>query len=405
LLREENQHTNLKPRRLHPSVLILISILIIAVVEIILQLVGIERKIKITVPALPIVPLHERDPRLRTTPADVFFTWDRYLLWRCKPRATGRIFIHSAGRSEEIELNSLGFRSHEINKLKRAGQQRIICMGDSTTFGWSIYREDAFPEVLGKLLNQDKLNGRFEVINAGVPGYSSFQGLILLKRVILELKPDFVTICFGSNDNMQNQELTEDKKVYEFNNSLQGRLRELLAHSKIYILLENVIVSLQEKISTGKERAAGTGKVRVPVEDFEENIREMIRILRGNEIRPVIINHYKIRGDARDYEVTPYNRVMERLSRETNVISINTRRIFSAAAERLQKDPTYREQMRTRFPETFLWDENSLRRFYMDYCHPTRYGHYLIALSLADKVFEEIMRKSPSVVSTGQLTQ
>src|SRR5262245_58976454 len=41
---------------------------------------------------------------------------------------------------------------------------------------------------------------RFEVLNFGVLGYSSFQGLQLLKTRVIDLKPDILTIAYGMND-------------------------------------------------------------------------------------------------------------------------------------------------------------------------------------------------------------
>jgi hypothetical protein len=42
-------------------------------------------------------------------------------------------------------------------------------LGDSVTFGYGVDQTQSFPAELERLLNQ---SGKYEVINAGVPGYS-----------------------------------------------------------------------------------------------------------------------------------------------------------------------------------------------------------------------------------------
>jgi lysophospholipase L1-like esterase len=49
-----------------------------------------------------------------------------------------------------------------LNLKKRNKKKRIICIGDSLTFGWGALDEETYPAILGKLLAPD-----FEVINGG----------------------------------------------------------------------------------------------------------------------------------------------------------------------------------------------------------------------------------------------
>ena len=63
-------------------------------------------------------------------------------------------------RQFSVSTSSLGFRSPEIQE-KKSGV-RILCLGDSVTFGWGVEQEESYPALLAKSLNA-------EVINAGVP--------------------------------------------------------------------------------------------------------------------------------------------------------------------------------------------------------------------------------------------
>src|SRR5262245_57349264 len=99
-----------------------------------------------------------------------------------------------------IALNDEGFRSGPITKEKRRGALRIACIGDSWSFGMNVNQEAAYPGRLEALLRQRQPGADLDVMNFGVLGYSSFQGLELLKRRVLDLHPDVVLIGFGMND-------------------------------------------------------------------------------------------------------------------------------------------------------------------------------------------------------------
>ena len=99
-----------------------------------------------------------------------------------------------------IALNAEGFRSPPITKEKRPGALRIACIGDSWTFGMNVNQDATYPGRLEALLKQQRPGVDLEVMNFGVLGYSSFQGLQLLKSRVLDLHPDVLVIGFGMND-------------------------------------------------------------------------------------------------------------------------------------------------------------------------------------------------------------
>lgn len=71
---------------------------------------------------------------------------------------------------------------------------KIVAFGDSLTFGYGITRkEDKWTNILSKELG-------CEVINAGVCGNTSSQGLERIHNDVLIHKPDYVIINFGMND-------------------------------------------------------------------------------------------------------------------------------------------------------------------------------------------------------------
>lgn len=70
----------------------------------------------------------------------------------------------------------------------------ILAYGDSLTFGTGANSEtESYPVVLQQLSER-------EVINAGIPGEISQQGLQRLPGVLKQIKPDLVVLCHGGND-------------------------------------------------------------------------------------------------------------------------------------------------------------------------------------------------------------
>jgi lysophospholipase L1-like esterase len=94
-----------------------------------------------------------------------------------------------------VEINSLGLRGPAVTIAKPLGVRRVLCLGDSCTFGAA----HPYPEMLQQLLDQHA-PGRFEVLNGGVIGYTSLHGLEWFERELSELRPDVVTLYFGWND-------------------------------------------------------------------------------------------------------------------------------------------------------------------------------------------------------------
>ncbi len=116
-------------------------------------------------------------------------------------------------------MNRLGFRGPAPAEERSPGTVRILCMGDSYTFGEGVQDEDTYPAQLARLLNAgDGAGGgtpaRFEVVNAGVQAFSTRLEAALLEP-LLRLRPDVVTLGLFLNDAMPEAEtirLTESAR-------------------------------------------------------------------------------------------------------------------------------------------------------------------------------------------------
>ena len=113
-------------------------------------------------------------------------TKDKNLRWR---------FSSSKG------LNSLGLRNAEIDK-KEDHQFRILYLGDSMVWTGETSSKKLYTEVIENNLNKKmkSVNKQFEIINAGIPGYTTYQELEFLKVYGLDMQPNFVILGFVFND-------------------------------------------------------------------------------------------------------------------------------------------------------------------------------------------------------------
>jgi lysophospholipase L1-like esterase len=97
-----------------------------------------------------------------------------------------------------------GWRKPTYPHAKAPGHFRILCVGDSTTYGGGLTWEEAYPHQLEIALNSDadwsKSHGITEVVNLGVPAYGPDQSLLALERYGVSYKPDVVIFHLCLND-------------------------------------------------------------------------------------------------------------------------------------------------------------------------------------------------------------
>lgn len=203
---------------------------------------------------------------------------DRNLVMRMRPnvhleypRATvppGRPPAYS------VDTDSHGFRTAPFADGKRPGVFRIICLGDSSTFGMNVAAEDAYPQVLGRLLDATH-PGRFEVLNLGTVGYSSRQGIELLRREAQHYQPDLTVFAFGSNDRGWRRPLSDDALI-RASQSPAGRFvaaaDRALDHTYTYRLLKRGLGALTRRIVDTPDFSAG--QFRNSIEGIRDAIVE-----------------------------------------------------------------------------------------------------------------------------------
>ena len=155
----------------------------------------------------------------------------------------------------------------------------IVFMGDSCT-QWGRY-DEALQSII-KARNPDAL---FTFENVGVTGWSSWQGLQQLQRDVLPMRPKAVTIYFGWNDHWINFGF-EDKHAARF-----IRQRESPPGSPGDALLSRLrTTQLAERtLLAATDFFADHSPLRVSLDDFDANLRQMVRIAREHGIMPILL--------------------------------------------------------------------------------------------------------------------
>ena len=174
------------------------------------------------------------------------------------------------GTSIPMGINAQHFRrAGLVADPKPEGRLRVVCMGDAVTFGWHLPPEDSYPAILERLLRERAL-GDIEVVNAGVPGYSSLQGLRFLRMEVTGLDPDIVLAHFGASDNTR--AIVPDQARAKL---LQ--LSDWFERLATFRVLETLTVRVRERLPDAIIRKLRRTAIRVDLESYVANLSSMVQ--------------------------------------------------------------------------------------------------------------------------------
>jgi lysophospholipase L1-like esterase len=149
------------------------------------------------------------------------------------------------GATQQASHNALGFRGKETTWDKPDGTFRILTLGGSSVYGQSESKDSAvWSQRLEDLLNERKPAQRIEVVNGGVPGWTSFEMVGQLAYRGLDLAPDLVIVYEAVND-MRAALYTAAEPEPEHDNThwrstwpvdRPSALEKLLQHSRTYLV-------------------------------------------------------------------------------------------------------------------------------------------------------------------------
>ncbi len=266
----------------------------------------------------------------------------------------------------EVALDKRGFRQDPFTPSKPASTLRIACLGDSWTFGANVGPTETYPRRLKSLLTRDVPTRRFEVLNLGVLGYSSYQGVALLKSQVVDWSPDVLLVGFGMNDASVRRD--SDKRVAanmrdQAPPTLKERFWALLEYVELY-RLERYLADvskftppsigdhLKEVVSDDPDSAylrpgaAGLvdydkleGHTRVSLPDYERHVREIVEIAKRQHITVVLLNNELSPN-------SPYRESLEDIADDQGVPFVDSGAIVAAARRRMEANLEERLDLR-----------------------------------------------------------
>jgi lysophospholipase L1-like esterase len=127
----------------------------------------------------------------------------------CKPWGVKRLALIPLGVLLGLLVLEAGLRvgawfvrvtGREVPASWVTGNVRVLCLGDSNTYGLWVERHEAYPQQLEALWNESVDSPKLEVLNLGFPGTNSSRLVRDLPRLLKTFRPDIVILMAGVND-------------------------------------------------------------------------------------------------------------------------------------------------------------------------------------------------------------
>lgn len=252
------------------------------------------------------------------------------------------------------------FKGPDVRVPKPAGATRVIAYGDSNTDG---PLEGSWPNQLNGLLHAE--DSRREAVNAGVTGYSSFQGLQRFREEVSVYTPDVVLVSFGWNDvapaiGPPDRAFAESSGFKSLDTHLVG-LRRLLLRYQFYLVAQHYLAPRAKDPAPAAEYAP-----RVSLDDYAANLTAFVTTAREHGAIAVLLTR-PYREPTASLEQGPgwrrfvpaYNRKLLEVAADSGAPAVDVQAAFAGR------------------PDLFV-----------DECHFTQDGHATLARLLASRLDE-----------------
>ncbi len=261
--------------------------------------------------------------------------------------------------------------------------QRVLVLGDSTIFGHGVPDEETLPHQLGAALSARGVDA--DVINGGIPGYSTEQTRRLLDEVGWELNPSLLVIANLWSDN--NFDLWHDRDVFH---TMEVYGRSPLARSALFRVVSSGVDRVRggqgaRLITWTQTSGKPDGSVRrVPLPDYAANLDAMVHEARERGVGVAFLSLANKDLVLRTYDEgswDAYFKAQAAVAEHHGVPRVD-------AGEAL-RDAQGREDL-------------ALGDLFVDELHPSGAGHRVIAEALADGLIAAGWPGEGQVSRTGQ---
>jgi len=281
-----------------------------------------------------------------------------YTVYRLNPKTPG--------------VNSHGFRDREWAFAKAEGVTRVACLGASTTYGFHLRRaEQAYPHMLEQEL-EARTGREFEVMNFGVPAWTSAEILANYIFTVQDFEPDVVVIHLGINDvaPRQRRDFEPDYSHYRRSfspDTFQPPNRALTQLSALYRFLyaRTKVRTLQAGLEREDTPRGRVAKLDVAsAEPFRRNLRSIVEHVLGRDGVVILVTLPHAPAEAERWPlkvqgIEQHNQILRELAQETGALLLD----LAARTE-------------------------SFEPYFKDIVHVEEEGHALKARSIAERMIE-----------------
>lgn len=277
---------------------------------------------------------------------------------RCTLPATPHLVDRNGGvppqyktRTFTYSTNSHRFRGREFPLHKESNTFRIIVLGTGVTFGSGVDDKEVYSVVLERMLNKKSRKERFEVLNLGIRGTCTDEGLSLLKEITNSMTFDLVLFCYGVNDGLP----MFHRSLKMYRNSLEELMRFKKKHNLRILFLVEPRSSFYPW-----------------VDEYEEYIKIYKEIITDDETNevidlPAVLDEVEKRRGLRLVTDGEKQRVVR----------------YRRGKPRMLKEVYYPKKKRAQYVSTEIYDYLDTHRVnqatFIDGCHLNKAGHRLVA--------------------------
>jgi acyl-CoA thioesterase I len=140
------------------------------------------------------------------------------------------MLVRAPIRLSLLALLSLSVQAWQPERAVKDTRPAIVCFGDSLTAGFGLDPGRSYPDLLQREL--DRKGYRYRVVNMGVSGDTTQDGLARLPMVLAE-HPQLVVLEFGANDGLRGQPVSSAEQN-------QARIIEALQKAGARIVLAGI---------------------------------------------------------------------------------------------------------------------------------------------------------------------
>lgn len=322
-----------------------------------------------------------------------YFVEADYVLYKMKPDISVDV-INTANKIElkkemriHIETNKDGYRTKTLPVEKPENSCRIVCLGDSTTFGWGVNQNERFSYFLEESLNEDQSLKTYDVMNFGIPGYTIYHGIQTYLHYVQKYHPDFVIVTFGANDGRL---ISETVKTALFQPSSVQRLQSIFRHFHTYRFFRKHLLRLAQSKSGAENKDTAVREIKkvpfISISEYKQYVRQFIEITRKNNSKLILLGLCC----PADYLAR-----MNLVAREHTIPFMDGMHVLIQALPEIEAGNLYPE-LAEYYRRLYGDDVLTAKRIYYvtnDTCHPNILGHRILADKLRENYFENFNAK------------